>query len=221
MKISIKPSFTPGYQITNPPGLNTYYLDTAWQAFQQKQFNAERLIFDSLFRPLCLYAERITQHQSQAEDIVTDAIIAAFSIRDQFAGKENLKRYLYKVVHNACINFASQSKTRSRIHEHIRYFQQQDSTDHDPLESEIMRIEIMQEIYKEINGLPDQCRRIFTMIFIEQRRYEEIAEALRISVQTVRSQKHRAIELLRIRLLKSGRAETFIVMLGWLSSLRH
>jgi RNA polymerase sigma-70 factor (ECF subfamily) len=189
-----------------------------WKAFQQKEFAAERIVFNSLFRSLCLYAEQITQHQGQAEDIVTDSMIAAFDSRDQFVEKENLKRYLYRAVRNASINYITQYKTRSDIHERILYLQQQDISDNDPVESEVMRSEIMQEIYREIELLPGQCRRIFSMIFIQGRTYEEIADKLNINIQTVRSQKSRALELLRTRLLKLSMVEMVVLLLGWLSA---
>ncbi|MDH7459881.1 sigma-70 family RNA polymerase sigma factor [Chitinophagaceae bacterium 26-R-25] len=189
-----------------------------WEAFLRKEPVAERIVFDELFYSLCFYTERITQHKAQAEDIVTESMIAAFNIRNQFAAKENIKRYLYRSVYNASVNYLSQLKTRSDIHEKIKYLQQGESADN-PLTTEIMRAEVIQAIYQEIEGLPDQCRKIFTMIFLEGRSNKDIAEELHINVQTVRSQKARAIELLRTRLLKLGKLEAFMIILVWLVSL--
>lgn len=188
-----------------------------WQSFLQKDPLAEQTVFHGLYRSLCLYAEKITHHQAQAEDIVSESIIAAFSVREQFAQNENLQRYLFRIVHNAAINYTTQLKTRTTIHERIKYLQQQDIPDNDPIETEALRAKVLQEIYQEIEALPDQCRRIFKMVFIEDRTHEEVAAALNIHVQTVRSQKFRALKLLRTRLLKEGKAEALIALLSWLS----
>ena len=197
---------------------NLLYNDISlWQAFLQKDPLAEQAVFYGLYSSLCLYTEKITQHQAQAEDIVSESMIAAFAVREQFAQKENLQRYLFRVVHNAAINYTTQLKTRTSIHERIQYLQQQDIPDNDPIESEALRAKVLQVIYQEIEELPDQCRRIFKMVYIEDRTHEEVADALNIHVQTVRSQKFRALKLLRTRLLKEGKAEVFVALLSWLS----
>lgn len=126
-----------------------------WNAFQQKEPAAEKIIFDGLFRALCLYAERITQHRAQAEDVATDCIIAAFDKRGRFVTYKDLQRYLYRAVHNGSINYSLQYKNRTSIHERIRYIQTQEINFIDAKEVEVLRSEVLQEIYQEIEGLPD------------------------------------------------------------------
>ncbi|PIG96933.1 hypothetical protein CS542_07950 [Pedobacter sp. IW39] len=50
---------------------------------------------------------------------------------------------------------------------------------------------------QEIEQLPEQCRKVFSMIYFEGKT-EEIAYIMDISVKTVRNHKSRAIELLHI-----------------------
>ena len=49
---------------------------------------------------------------------------------------------------------------------------------------------------KAINRLPEQCRRVFQLSRFEEKRYEEIAAELDISVNTVKYHIKRALALL-------------------------
>ena len=52
-------------------------------------------------------------------------------------------------------------------------------------------------IYKEIDKLPDKCREIFTMSYLEERKTSEIAVLLNISTRTVEVQLYKALKILR------------------------
>ena len=56
--------------------------------------------------------------------------------------------------------------------------------------------EVRDEIMNAINRLPDECRRVFNMSRFENRKYEEIAQELKISVNTVKYHIKHALALL-------------------------
>ena len=55
---------------------------------------------------------------------------------------------------------------------------------------------------KAIGRLPDECRRVFRLSRFEERKYEEIAKELNISVNTVKYHIKRALALLHEDLSK-------------------
>ena len=59
-----------------------------------------------------------------------------------------------------------------------------------------MEQELEGEIMKAIDRLPEECRRVFRMSRFEERKYEEIARQLEISVNTVKYHIKRALTLL-------------------------
>ena len=67
----------------------------------------------------------------------------------------------------------------------------------DVREIEVLRAGILQEIYTEIENLPDKCGHILKMSFPEELPNEMIAIRLGLNVQTIRSRKRRAIGLIR------------------------
>jgi RNA polymerase sigma-70 factor (ECF subfamily) len=74
----------------------------------------------------------------------------------------------------------------------------------DHILSELTRIEVVREVHAAIEALPPQCRKIVRMSFVEGMKNQEIAEQLKLSVQTVKNQKVRAIYLLKMKLLNTN-----------------
>ena len=150
------------------------------QQFRQYELKAERTVFEMLYAPLCLYAHEIITDITQAEDIVIDAIQKAFEKRTEFEAIGNLKAFLYKVVRNESINKKQQFRSRAAIHEKIGFESKEHYSDPEMNvhEREILRIELLQEIYKEINSLPKKCKIIFEKIFFHGQSTEQIAKDL-------------------------------------------
>jgi RNA polymerase sigma-70 factor (family 1) len=183
-----------------------------WTAFLQGETLAERAVFHAYFKPLCLYAERITGQLETAEDIVAEAFEKAWSRRQDFPSRDNLKAFLYRVVHNAAINHNLAARRHDRAHTRIAYIAAQEMESEPAMDREILRVELLQEIYEEIEQLPDRCGQIFKLIFLHDRSTEEIAAELGINPQTVRSQKSRAIQLIKTQLLKKNRIVTLLLL---------
>lgn len=57
-------------------------------------------------------------------------------------------------------------------------------------------------LYSVINELPPERRRVFMMICAEGKKYQEVADQLQISVNTVRTQLTRSLKFLREKLEK-------------------
>lgn len=182
-------------------------------AFQNGDSGAQNALFDRFFQPLCLFSERITTDLQQSEDIVAESFMKVIDRRRDFEGVPQLKSFLYRTVHNASINQIIAVSRHKRAHNNIRYLHMQDMVSGDDMELEILQAEIIRDIYEEIENLPDRCGQIFKLIFVEQRSSEEIGAALGISPQTVRTQKARAIALIRTALLKKNRWPAWLLLL--------
>ena len=58
-------------------------------------------------------------------------------------------------------------------------------------------------LYKALNELPEERRKIFLMICLEGMKYQEVAEKLHISINTVKKQMGRSFKFLREKLQKN------------------
>ena len=57
--------------------------------------------------------------------------------------------------------------------------------------------ERLEHVYKEIDKLPEKCREIFIMSYLEERKTAEIALLLNLSTRTVEAQLYKALKTLR------------------------
>ena len=77
-------------------------------------------------------------------------------------------------------------------------------TTEDNVIAEIVKTEVARQVYAAIETLPQQCRLIILMSYVDGCRNHEIAKVLKLSPNTVKNQKLRGIVLLRQRLAKMG-----------------
>jgi RNA polymerase sigma-70 factor (ECF subfamily) len=72
--------------------------------------------------------------------------------------------------------------------------------DHPEVLNNIVKAEVLARIYRAVETLPDGCKKIFEMSYFEELKNPEIAEILEITVNTVKTQKYRAIKILNEKL---------------------
>src|SRR5690606_19629473 len=77
-----------------------------------------------------------------------------------------------------------------------------DIEDHEGHDAYIMEEELHTILFNSLKELPDRCREVFLLSCIYRMPYKEISIELGISVNTVKSQRTRAIELLKGKLKK-------------------
>lgn len=186
-------------------------------AFKSGDPRAEAIIFKRFFRSMCLLAETITGEALVAEDIVAEAFIKFFDKRVEFERIENIKGFLYTTVRNSSYTYTTTQRRHQRVHEQLAAVQKEDVQSASPAEElELLRVRLLEDIYQEIENLPPQCRRISKMIFLEGKTTDQVARELDISPQTVRTQKARAIQLLKKQLFANAKL-TALLSLGILA----
>jgi RNA polymerase sigma-70 factor (ECF subfamily) len=185
------------------------------QAVQRFQPEAERQLFGQVYKPLCLYAHKLTGNLPAAEDIVSEAFVKAFDRRSQFESSANFKAFLYIVVRNASISFTKTDTRQKKIVQDISLDQANEMGSMEPLvHNEILFAELVYAIHQEIENLPGKCRQVFKLSFFDSLSTEDIALRLAINPQTVRSHKARAIQMLKTRILsKRSVPPVYLLML--------
>ncbi len=185
-----------------------------FEAFINDDALAVTVIFDRFFRSLCLLAENITEDIMAAEDIVAEAFVKMYQKKAEFEGMDNVKSFLFVVVRNNSLTHNTTRKRHRTVHDQIGRFQEENHmNENTPMHFEIMRAEILEKIYQDIENLPLQCRRISKMIFLEGKTTQEVAAELSISPDTVRVQKARAVKMLRNQLFKDPRFVTLMAFI--------
>lgn len=134
-----------------------------------------------------------------AEDIVTEVFVILWKKQRDFETLQNIKAFLYISTRNACINYVKKAQRDSALKTGLSNYL---STDYEEfILNEMIRTEVMEQIYRAIEALPHQCRLVFKMSYIEGMNNSEIAGKFKISINTVKNHKVRALGLLRLKFL--------------------
>lgn len=157
---------------------------------------AFRLLFDTYYVPLVLFACRIVGNRTEAEDVVQDVLVGFWTGRG-FAGVVRaVDGYLFEAVKNRALDHVK-SAGRRRISHSL-----DDETELPCLNLD--EIDDFSRLYRTIEMLPDRRQRIFKMVYVDGYKYHEVAEMLGISVNTVQTQLRRGLQFLRGALADDG-----------------
>ena len=151
------------------------------------------ILFKRYYRPLCLYAAHYLKGDIAAsEDIVQDCFVKLW--QQDHADKRSItdkRAFLYTLVRNACID------TLRRQHPEMTNIDPSGLEEGISDEEAIDRSEQEAKVWETIDALPDRCREVFLMAKRDGMTYNEIADALNISVKTVEHQISKAMKKLR------------------------
>ncbi len=159
-------------------------------------------IFRQFFPALMTFARKYLQDEDSAREVVHVVMINVWEKGAAIDASEPIKPYLFKAVHNRCLNVLRDRKkfTEELVAEPI--------SDKD-VQEQIEMMELNTAIRQAIDSLPERCKEVFEMNRFEGKKYREIAEALDISVKTVENQMSRALKILRDQLAK------YLAVLFW------
>lgn len=159
--------------------------------FQQGDEAAFEAIYTSLVKRLRYFAAGFVA-ENVAHDHVQDAFIKLWERRAQFSSYNAIKTFLYLTVKNACLNTIKHDVVVSR-HEQMPH----SSADEKNTLQRIIEAEVIDEIALALQKLPEGCRNVVFLSYFEGLSNQEVADRLHISINTVKTQKLRALKTLR------------------------
>lgn len=155
-----------------------------------------------------LFAKKLTGSHEEAEDITLYTFQKLFNICNQFNTETNIKAFLYITVRNNGLNYL---KAQKRHQQKQRLFAESMKDDILLQYEYEIKDELLDTIHQAIESLPEECRKIFKLLYYNDMKPAEIADMLRISVSTVYNQKSRAIQTLRFLLQDHSMAIAWLI----------
>jgi RNA polymerase sigma-70 factor (ECF subfamily) len=169
--------------------------------------------FETLLMPLLDaafgLALHLTRNRADAEDLVQDAVLNALRAYDSFAPDTNFKAWFFRILMN---RFHDQyRKRRPERHDcslehaselYVLLRSKQAGLEVKTTEPDVAafrRIDT-EHVSAALQQLPEEFRVVATLYFVEDFRYQDMAEMLDIPLGTVRSRLHRARRMLQKRL---------------------
>jgi RNA polymerase sigma-70 factor (ECF subfamily) len=137
------------------------------------------------------------------EEIVNDVFVKFWNYQSQIVIHSSVKDYLFKSTRNACIDYLRASQ---KYHRQTAYIDEQQivcttlaDLGENPLDYLITH-ETGQRIMQAIDELPERYRLTFRLCRIDELSYDETAEIMSISKNTVKSNLRDAMAILREKL---------------------
>lgn len=149
-------------------------------SFKQLYVQYEKAMYNT-----CL---RIVNNTADAEDIVQESFIDAFRNIDGFNYKSTFGAWIKRIVINKSINHLRDKRMKlvDISQSHITEIVNEEEIDEEKIQFKV------EEIKKAVCMLPDGYRTVFTLNAFEGYDYDEIAEILKVTPTTARTQYHRA-----------------------------
>jgi RNA polymerase sigma-70 factor (ECF subfamily) len=170
---------------------------------RQRDEAAIRSIMRTNNRRLYRLARGILRDDSEAEDVVQETYVRAFTHLQDFRGDSSLATWLARIAMNEALGRLRRrrpgiewtSLPPGALEAQIIQFPNS-ATSADPEKSMAQR-EIQQVVERAIDELPDAFRIVFITRVIEGMNVEETSEILGLKPETVKTRLHRARNLLR------------------------
>lgn len=163
-------------------------------AIRQGDEKAFEQTFRKFYERLCSYACSLLKDEEEAEEVVQTVFLTIWEKKADLEITLSLKSYLYRAVHNHCLNRFKHAAVRKAHREYTEFFVSQS---YESVTEVIHANELEQRIEKAVSNLPEQCQKTFRMSRFEELKYQEIADKLQISIKTVENQIGKALKILR------------------------
>jgi RNA polymerase sigma-70 factor, ECF subfamily len=171
---------------------------------KQDSQTAFEIVFLRFYADMCSYAQTILGNKDVSEEIVQDIFVKIWETRGALDIKSTLKGYLFRTVHNYCLNQIESWKVKDQYLNNAAnaYY---NNIHNIPFSGDypianLITQELTKQIKDSVDALPEQCREVFLSIRIRGLSYNQTAEKLNISVNTVKTQMSRAVSKLKDQL---------------------
>ena len=163
-------------------------------AIRQGDEAAFERTFRKYYDRLCNYANSLLKEEDEAEEVVQTVFLTIWEKRTELEITLSLKSYLYRAVHNHCLNRFKHASVREAHRDYTQNFLPQS---YESVTEVIHASELEERIEAAVSSLPEQCQIAFRMSRFEEMKYQEIADQLGISIKTVENQIGKALKILR------------------------
>lgn len=142
-------------------------------------------------QPLYWQIRRMVEDHDDANDLLQNTFLKAWSSIEQFRGDAKLSTWLHKIAINEAITFLAAKRKRMNIS-----IDQEESMLINSIESDtfIDGDELKKHLRKAIALLPEKQRLVFNMRYYDEMKYEQISEILGTSVGALKASYHLAVK---------------------------
>ena len=166
--------------------------DDIFIGLKRRDETALSVLFDTYYEKLYLFAEKYIYDSDKAHDIVQDVFLEIWENAERLELTSSIQHYLFASVRNGCLNYLKSLQIEDRNNRKYAeaYIESQNV---DMVDDE----ELLARVRQVLDELPEKCREVCLLRFVEGYKYAEIAVRLDMNENTVKAQLHRGMERLK------------------------
>jgi RNA polymerase sigma factor (sigma-70 family) len=155
------------------------------------------VLFERYHRQLFSFLVRLTGNRPLSEDLVQEVFVRLLKYRHTYRGDSQFTTWMFQIARNARVDMMRRSpREDTSIDECVQEFVSLAPTPAERAE----KSEDVQMLLDAVSRLPEDRREVLLLRGVHGLKFEEIALALRCSVNTIKGRAFRAIRELRISL---------------------
>lgn len=158
---------------------------------------AFRAIFERYHQLILNHAYGFCRNREEAEEITQDTFTQIFIYRDRIEERRGILPFLYTVSKRIAVSHFRRTVIRERALVYIEASPERNSYD---TQDWVLAKELHDNLNKVVNELPKQQKKVFVLNKLENLSYQEIAERLAVSKNTVKNHLAVATKAVRIKM---------------------
>ncbi|MDL2320260.1 RNA polymerase sigma-70 factor [Alistipes sp. OttesenSCG-928-B03] len=155
-------------------------------------------VFADYYPVVCAVANRFLRSPGDSEDVAQEVFVRLWKKRHELEGIASVKAYLFMMVRNLCLNMIRDNPSHFAAGRSLPA-----ELPEEKMESVIIEEETIHLLYTAIDRLPPRSREVVSMS-VKGYKNIQIADALGISVNSVKTLKYNAIKILRKEMPQAG-----------------
>ncbi len=170
----------------------------AIQACKKKNLIAQKYLFDRYARQMYSMCYRYVNNHEDAEELMLNGFYKFYKNikRFHYKGGNSVFSWLKKIMINECLMFLRKKKK-------FKIIALEEEREKTYTNDDILTKMAVEDIYRMITELPIGYRTVFNLYVIEGYSHKEIAESLKISEGTSKSQLSKARRKLQLMIIKN------------------
>ncbi|MCM1110681.1 MAG: sigma-70 family RNA polymerase sigma factor [Clostridium sp.] len=148
-------------------------------------------VIDRYSEPLYWQIRRLVASHDDANDILQNTFMKAWTSLENFRGDAKLSTWLYKIAINESLTHLEKERRRNNVS-----LDDEESTLVNRIEADrwFDGDELQEKLRLAIAGLPEKQRLVFNMRYFQEMKYEEMSEILGTSVGALKASYHLAVK---------------------------
>jgi RNA polymerase sigma-70 factor (ECF subfamily) len=167
-----------------------------------KEVKADNMFaFDFLYKKYCKriykFGYTLLKSAEESENLMQDVFLKLWENRHQVEKNSSIKSYIFTIAYNSAITII---RHKARASEFVEYLKSIQNLHEDPVDLELEYKDLTKRLDEILNALPDRQKEVYLLHRVEGLKYNEIAERLSISVNTIENHMSHALKTIREKL---------------------